>query len=1157
MAIQWQNVDVRFGQGIDTKTDPLQLPAGKLSALVNGRIQKTGAITKRFGFGTLPALPDDVLTYPFPLLPVAVITHDDQLMAFNGVEGSIWTDTGAAWWPVGHPSTPGVATPRRYGFVPSITATTQQVVSDSDDWRNPDIATNGSSEFIVYERGSSAGIYCVVRDLATGTVILRGQVSSSGSGPKVFPASANRYFVVFRHGGGGAGLDYVMFDDRNPPVSMPPGATIVPECNAITNVYDATAVGDTLYITWVTSPSGWYLNIGHYNMGASLTSLSTPVAHANGGASIITALAIMPGNPSAFGGAMVFVVNAYQALGQWYVSVDATSTDLATYYGNHILEQPAAKVCHVGVTPWRGMYPFAVVYDTNSSVAGPGPDPAVNGRSVAYHTLFGLNDTHPFTPIASSTQRMRCGLTGKPIWYGGNTAQSTGQALVPCMNSSQVTATGSIMLAGDTFAGACDVAQFCVGVGGGERSLASLSETPMLTSTMFLTVSERRGNVVASDGRLTAARGIARTVVDLSDAYRYQSARLGQETIISGGVVTRWDGVDLVESGFLDYPEHLGGTASAAVGAGIPTGTYQWCFTYQWQDARGQIHESAPSAVFLANVTAGQQMAFDVSSLQRTRRSNVHIVGYRTQDLASTGDTTMYRWTQAPASVLSDRSQNYIHVVDDNTHFSTANEFIYTTGGVLENLAPPPCDRLCTHNNRVWARATDGSNLLWLSKPLVFGRPTEWSDLLFARVNERFGTISALGEMDEHLVAFTPSAIYIITGHGPSATGQGNDLGEPQLVTTDVGCNNPDSVVRVPTGLMFESGKGIYLLDRTMQVSFVGAPVEDYTSPVTSAALMPETSEVRFTTATETLVYNYLYDQWSVFNLPAVDQVVWRGTPTYVSPDGRIHPERSGYADVDGSGVLTGPSLSLTTGWLPFAGLQGYQRARDMLVLANATMNSSPPTVIGTVDLGPGPVLGWGALVGKTLVVVETIPGVATNSTTITIPSLVHDVTDLVFVLNSSGLASTFDTVVIGGHTYGRFYVDPLLGWYTLQILEGTGAAAMLGFAGEPGAGSVAAHTITVETAYDYVDTFSPAQVFDSNNVQTGLEQFRVFLGQPRCEAVKVRLTVSPKAPPYDASTSSATPAVDLLPCTMTGLSFTVGAKRGHAKTPATRQIGT
>src|ERR1700685_1661655 len=58
MALNKQPVAINFAQGVDTKSDPWQIPVGKFFNLVNSVFTKQGLLTKRNGFGELPVLPE-------------------------------------------------------------------------------------------------------------------------------------------------------------------------------------------------------------------------------------------------------------------------------------------------------------------------------------------------------------------------------------------------------------------------------------------------------------------------------------------------------------------------------------------------------------------------------------------------------------------------------------------------------------------------------------------------------------------------------------------------------------------------------------------------------------------------------------------------------------------------------------------------------------------------------------------------------------------------------------------------------------------------------------------------------------------------------------------------------------------------------------------
>jgi hypothetical protein len=180
--------------------------------------------------------------------------------------------------------------------------------------------------------------------------------------------------------------------------------------------------------------------------------------------------------------------------------------------------------------------------------------------------------------------------------------------------------------------------------------------------------------------------------------------------------------------------------------------------------------------------------------------------------------------------------------------------------------------------------------------------------------------------MDDKLIIFKKNAIYYINGSGPDNTGNNNQYSQPIFITSTVGCDNQQSIVFMPEGLMFQSQKGIWLLSRGLETQYIGAPVEAFNSSVVESAInVPETNQVRFTLNTgETLMYDYFYSQWGTFvGAPGISSCVFQGLHTFLNSFGQVYQENPG-SYLDGSNPVL---LGLTTSWFNLAGLQGYQRA--------------------------------------------------------------------------------------------------------------------------------------------------------------------------------------------------------------------------------------
>ena len=130
----------------------------------------------------------------------------------------------------------------------------------------------------------------------------------------------------------------------------------------------------------------------------------------------------------------------------------------------------------------------------------------------------------------------------------------------------------------------------------------------------------------------------------------------------------------------------------------------------------------------------------------------------------------------------------------------------------------------------------------------------------------------------------------------------------------------------MPMGLMFQSNKGIWLLDRGLNTSYIGAPVEKYNiGNIVAAHNIPATNQVRFITDIGiTLMYDYFYGQWGTFtNVPGISGCIFQDLHTFIDKFGRVFQESPG-TYLDGSNPVL---ISFITGPLRLGDLQNYQRS--------------------------------------------------------------------------------------------------------------------------------------------------------------------------------------------------------------------------------------
>lgn len=299
-----------------------------------------------------------------------------------------------------------------------------------------------------------------------------------------------------------------------------------------------------------------------------------------------------------------------------------------------------------------------------------------------------------------------------------------------------------------------------------------------------------------------------------------------------------------------------------------------------------------------------------------------YIVLYRTV----ANGTIYYRTSSITNLTYNDITVDYVNFYDTTPDEQIlGNDQLYTTGGELENIAAPAISTMTSYRSRMVALTEEDPLTFWYSKQVIAGSPVEFSDQFTIRTAERDGPIIAMSQMDDKLIIFKRNTIFFMVGEGPSPNGSNNDFSEPILVNSDTGCIDKKSVVLMPNGLMYKSTKGIYLLDRSLSVSYVGADVEFYNQyNITSSRLIEGVNQVRFSLSSgDTLTYDYYFHQWSVFKgINQQDSTLFQNLLTYIDPSGNILQESPGTFTDNGAFI----PIKLTTNWFTFAGLQAFER---------------------------------------------------------------------------------------------------------------------------------------------------------------------------------------------------------------------------------------
>jgi hypothetical protein len=126
---------------------------------------------------------------------------------------------------------------------------------------------------------------------------------------------------------------------------------------------------------------------------------------------------------------------------------------------------------------------------------------------------------------------------------------------------------------------------------------------------------------------------------------------------------------------------------------------------------------------------------------------------------------------------------------------------------------------------------------------------------------------------------------------------------------------------------MFKSNQGFYLLDRSLSLEFIGAPVKSYNADIVSSAqsLISGTELIFLSVSGTPLVYDTFYDCWGTFtnHQGSISIRDINGVYNYINTNGTICVQQPGsYIDANNEGY----SMLVQTAWLKMGNVQGYQR---------------------------------------------------------------------------------------------------------------------------------------------------------------------------------------------------------------------------------------
>jgi len=896
MALQKQPININFAKGLDTKTDPNQVQLGNFLSLTNSVFTTGGRLTKRNGFKQLTTAPAGQTT---------LTTFNDNLIA-TGTDLQAYIPELDKWYDK--------------GTIQPVTIATQPVSRSSANQTNPDLIVSQSGiACAVFLEGTEA-YYQIFNSVTGQQVINKTGLESGAQNVRVFSLGAS-FVITYTVGTAPLSLKYITIPVATPTMSSSP-TTITSTIANVAMGYDCVVANNNLYFVWcdvgntiemtylsaslvlqsavlITTQS---IAVRYFTLTAD-TSTSTPVIWAayevDSGVGTMAAFAVSSTLVT------ILAPVTFSMAGNKPVSAITSAAS------NNVL----TIIWDVGAF-YASPYPVSVRTDhiatVTVTIAG------VVGTPTAVVRSIGLASKAFIGPSGTIYALAAYGSTNQPSYFVID-ASGNVYGRLAYSNGGGYLASSKYVLPNVT-------------------TLNGSYYTAYLFQDLLATTNKNTNNASGTPvNSIYTQTGVNMVKLEINASGQY-SSEIANALHLTGGQLWEYDGVKPVEHGFQVWPEDLQITTSGT-GGSISAGTYFYQFTYEWTDNAGNIHRSAPSIPLQQTVTGStNKNTIYVPTLRLTYKTDgnpVRIVGYRW----STNQQTYYQFTSISSPVLNDTTVDFVVIQDTlNDSAILGNNILYTTGGVLENIAAPASTASAMFKNRLFLIDAEDRNLLWYSKVVLEATPVEFNDGLTLYIAPTTGTQGSTGptlaisSMDDKLIIFKKDAIYYITGSGPDNTGANNDFTDPIFITSSVGSSNPNSIVLTQDGLMFQSDKGIWLLGRDLSTVYIGAQVESFNSQVIeSAQVIPGTTQVRFTLDNNViLMYDYFYRQWGTFtSLYAISSTIYNGLHTYLNKYSAVLQESPGEY-LDGSAPVL---MSFTTSWINVGGLQGFERFYFMYLL--------------------------------------------------------------------------------------------------------------------------------------------------------------------------------------------------------------------------------
>lgn len=374
------------------------------------------------------------------------------------------------------------------------------------------------------------------------------------------------------------------------------------------------------------------------------------------------------------------------------------------------------------------------------------------------------------------------------------------------------------------------------------------------------------------------------------------TAQYGESVYVAGSAVRAWDGQQLGDCGFQNYPLVTNVTPGAA--GSMTDGDYIVRVYPVRYNKRGERFQGAAIA-YSFSLSGNTSATLDIATLPDTNHDDVIFEVWRTE----AGGTTLY----LEGTVANDLTVAAVSfectLSDSGLRDNEADPHAPGVGAQAEltEFGPTGCSMVMAAGDRLWCAGgqvpigrVEFSKLKEPNEGAGFADLTE-----YLTIDSEGGAITSMASYGDSRVFFQRDKLYALTGEGEDNYGVGS-FSIPQLVLTD-GAITHLGTINTQYGPVFWGVDGPRLLT-TSRVEVISMPVRLLTKDMTPTGVqinLARQEVVWFTAEGDAVLWNYAngtsrWAQWKGLNVAACSN------SALLTTDGRLLKESEDAQGDDG-----------------------------------------------------------------------------------------------------------------------------------------------------------------------------------------------------------------------------------------------------------------